>query len=198
MDFWDRFAGLYDIGQSVNGKVQRKMAELAAELIPEGARVLDTAAGTGVLTMAAAPKAAQIVCTDLSLPMLEQAREKAKKSGFTNISFQARNIFELIDEDETYDIVMAGNVLHLLSDPQAAVRELARVTKRGGLLILPTYTNIRDSAVIKLYKKLGFRQEQNFTPASYRRMLESYNAGRVKAKLIEGMVPCCFAVIKKD
>ena len=198
MDFWDRFAGLYDIGQSVNGKVQRSMAKQAAELIPEGARVLDTAAGTGVLTMAAATKAAEVVCTDLSLPMLDQARAKAKRSGFTNIRFEARNIFELIDEDETYDIVMAGNVLHLLTEPKAAVQELARVTKRGGLLILPTYTNIRDSAAIKLYKKLGFRQEQNFTPTSYKAMLEECNMGRVKAKLIEGMVPCCFAVIKKD
>ena len=198
MDFWDRFAGLYDIGQSINGKVRRSMIKQAAELIPDGARVLDTAAGTGVLTMAAAPKAAEVVCTDLSLPMLDQARAKAKKCGFTNISFEARNIFELIDKDETYDIVMAGNVLHLLTDPQAAVRELARVTKRGGLLILPTYTNIRDSAAIKLYKKLGFRQERNFTPTSYRAMLEECNVGRVKAKLIEGIIPCCFAVIKKD
>lgn len=198
MDFWDRFAGLYDIGQSINGKVQRRMAKQAAELIPEGAKVLDTAAGTGVLTMAAATKAAEVVCTDLSLPMLDQARAKVKKLGLANISFEARNIFELIDEDETYDIVMAGNVLHLLTDPKAAVRELARVTKRGGLLILPTYTNIRDSAAIKLYKKLGFRQEQNFTPTSYKAMLEECNVGRVKARLIEGMVPCCFAVIKKD
>ena len=41
MDFWDRIAGLYDIGQSFNGKAQREMARLAAELIPEGAKVLD-------------------------------------------------------------------------------------------------------------------------------------------------------------
>ena len=197
MDFWDRFAGLYDIGQSLNGKVQREMAELAAGLVPEGARALDTAAGTGVLTMAAARRAGEVVCTDLSLPMLEQARTKAKKLGYENIRFEARNIFELIDEDETYDIVMAGNVLHLLTDPQAAVKELARVTKKGGLLILPTYTNIRDSAAIKLYKRLGFRQEQSFTPTSYKAMLEGCGVGKVKARLIEGMVPCCFAVIKK-
>ena len=198
MDFWDRFAGLYDIGQSLNGKVQGEMARQAAELIPEGSKVLDTAAGTGVLTMAAAEKAAEVVCTDMSLPMLEQAKLKAERGGFANIRFEARNIFHLEDEDETYDVVMAGNVLHLLTDPQGAVKELARVTKCGGLLILPTYTNIRDSASIKLYKMLGFRQEQDFTPASYKKMLEGCGVGRVKARLIKGMVPCCFAVIKKD
>ncbi len=198
MDFWDRFAGLYDIGQSVNGKVQGEMAALAGRLVPEGAKVLDTAAGTGVLTLAVAKRAAEVVCTDMSLPMLEQARAKAERGGFTNIRFEARNIFHLDDEDETYDVTMAGNVLHLLNDPQGAVKELARVTKCGGLMILPTYTNIRDSLAIKLYKKLGFRQEQNFTPSSYKAMLEECGVGRVKAKLINGMVPCCFAVIKKD
>ena len=198
MDFWDRFAGLYDIGQSLNGKVQGEMARLAAELIPEGALVLDTAAGTGVLTIAAAEKAAEVVCTDMSSPMLEQARAKARRGGLTNIRFEERNIFHLEDEDGAYDAVMAGNVLHLLTDPQSAVKELARVTKRGGLLILPTYVNIHDSVSIKLYKKLGFKQEQDFTPTSYKVMLEECGVGRVKARLIKGMVPCCFAVIKKD
>lgn len=198
MDFWDRFAGLYDIGQSVNGKVREEMARLVAELVPEGAKVLDAAAGTGVLTFESAKRASEVVCTDISLPMLAQARGKAERNGVTNVRFEARNIFHLEDENETYDVVMAGNVLHLLADPQGAVKELARVTKRGGLLILPTYTNIRDSIAIKLYKKLGFRQEQDFDPASYREMLENCNVGRVKARLIKGMVPCCFAVIKKD
>lgn len=198
MDFWDRIAGLYDIGQSFNGKAQREMARLAAELIPEGTKVLDAAAGTGVLTMAAAKRASAVVCTDLSLSMLSQARAKAERCRVKNVRFEARNIFHLIDENEAYDVAMAGNVLHLLTDPRGAVKELARVTKKGGLLILPTYTNIRDSAAIKLYKKLGFRQEQDFDPASYREMLESCGVGRVKARLIRGMVPCCFAVIKKD
>ncbi len=197
MNFWDKVAGIYDITQAINGKVQREMARMTAELIPEGARVLDTAAGTGVLTLAASPKAAEVVCTDLSLNMLDKAKAKAKAMSADNIRFEARNIFDLADEDESYDIVMAGNVLHLLNDPEKAVKELARVTKKGGLLILPTYMLGKKNDLIQLYKTVGFDPATNYSPKKYRSMLEGCNVGQIKAKLIKGIIPCCFAVIKR-
>ncbi len=198
MSFWDRYASVYDIGQLVNSGVNSEMSRLAAELIPVGARVLDVAAGTGALTIAAAARAAEVVCTDISMPMLKQAKSKAAQRGLDNLRFDVRDIFHLSDEDESYDVVMAGNVLHLLKNPQAAVRELARVTKSGGLLILPTYMlGGKRLAAIELYKLLGYKEETRFTAPRYRNMLESCNVGRVKARLIDGVIPNCFAVIKK-
>ena len=141
MDFWDKIANFYDITQAINSKVYRKMLSITEALIPEGAKVLDTAAGTGQLSFAAAKKAEEVVCTDISEKMLENAQKKAESQGIANIRFEARNIFHLIDKDETYDVVMAGNVLHLLENPQGALQELYRVAKKGGLLILPTYVN---------------------------------------------------------
>ncbi len=199
MSFWDKTAAIYDIAQLYNGEVSGKMAEMTSRLIPAGARVLDAAAGTGVLTVVAAESASDVVCTDISLPMLKQAMAKAERKGLTNIRFEARNIFHLEDEDCSYDITMAGNVLHLLENPQGAVRELARVTKSGGLIILPTYmTGGKHRAALELYKLLGYDAVHEYTPAAYKAMLEGCGAGRVKAKLIDGVIPCCFAVIKKD
>lgn len=48
-------------------------------LVPLGAQVLDCAAGTGTLTIAAAEKAEKVMCTDLSMSMLDQARKSAGK-----------------------------------------------------------------------------------------------------------------------
>lgn len=197
MNFWDRIAGLYDISQSFNGKVYREMLDITQRLVPERAKVLDTAAGTGALSFAAAKKAAKVVCTDLSLPMLDRARKKAAANGADNIRFEARNIFNLADEDEAYDIVMAGNVLHLLSDPQEAVRELCRVTKKGGLILLPTFMTKRQPITLKLYKAIGYSSENDYSPKEYVQMLRESGCGRVKARLIKGMIPCCYAVIKK-
>lgn len=196
MNFWDRIAGLYDIIEAFNGKVYREMLTITEGLIPENASVLDAAAGTGQLSFAAAKRAGAVVCTDLSLPMLENARKKAERRGISNIRFEVRNIFHMPDEDSTYDIVMAGNVLHLLNDPEGAVRELARVTKKGGLLLLPTFMNENDPPLIRLYKRMGFSPAADYSPAEYRRMLERCGAGRVKARLIRGRIPCCYAVIK--
>lgn len=202
MSFWDNVARVYDLSETINGKVYREMVRLTKSLVKPGARVLECAGGTGELSFAAAEKADFVFCTDNSEKMLDVAREKADKRGITNIRFGRQNIFKLSAEDEEYDVVIAGNVLHLLDNPEAAVRELYRVTKPGGRVLLPTFVTRASSAftksVLKVYELFGFNPSAEYTPRSYVFMLKSCNLGTVKAKLIKGMVPCCYAVIVKD
>lgn len=198
MDFWDRFAGVYDLSESINGSVYTEMCDITRRLVPAGAKVLDCGAGTGELSLAASDNADSVLCTDLSKNMLKQAQRKAKALGADNIEFAARNIFDLQDPDDTYDVVIAGNVLHLLTNPQGAVKEMYRVLKPGGRLLLPTFTNKNSSRLlIGIYKKLGFDPAANYSPSEYKKMLEDCGLGRVRTKLIKGLVPCCYAVIEK-
>lgn len=198
MDFWDRFAGVYDLAESINGSVYTEMCDITRRLVPAGAKVLDCGAGTGELSLAASDNADSVLCTDLSKNMLKQAQRKARALGADNIEFAARNIFDLQDPDDTYDVVIAGNVLHLLTNPQGAVKEMYRVLKPGGRLLLPTFTNKNSSRLlIGIYKKLGFDPAANYSPSEYKKMLEDCGLGRVRTKLIKGLVPCCYAVIEK-
>lgn len=198
MDFWDRFAGVYDLAESINGSVYTEMRDITRRLIPAGPKVLDCGAGTGELSLAASDNADSVLCTDMSKNMLKQAQRKARALGADNIEFAARNIFDLQDPNDTYDVVIAGNVLHLLTNPQGAVKEMYRVLKPGGKLLLPTFTN-KNSArlLIGIYKKLGFDPAANYSPSEYKKMLEDCGLGRVRTKLIKGLVPCCYAVIEK-
>lgn len=199
MSFWDKVSPVYDILQVVNRRSFRAMAEGVRQVVPEGAKVLECAAGTGILTAAAAEKAESVVCTDLSLPMLEKARKKCADMGFDNVSFEERDIYNMPDKDETYDAVVAGNVLHLLDEPERAVKELARVTKKGGKLILPTFLNADkdfSTSLLKIYRIFGFRSKE-YTFDEFRAMLERCNAGRMKITRINGFMPAAFVVIRK-
>ena len=198
MNFWDKIAGVYDIAEAFNGKVYNKLTRAVSKLTPEGSRVLDCAAGTGNLSLAAAEKAESVICTDSSEKMLKTAEKKASARGISNIRFEIRDIYRLRDEDESFDTVIAGNVLHLLPDPERAVKELYRVTKKGGRLLLPTFiTGNKKLLSIKLYKLLGFNPEKEYTYSEYIEMLKDCRLGKIKAKTIDGKIPCCFAVIYK-
>lgn len=199
--FWDRWARFYDLAERSNRAVNAAAVARVAELVPAGAHVLDCAAGTGEFSLAAAGKAASVLCTDQSLPMLERARRKAQKRGLTNISFARRDVTALSDPDGSFDTVVAANVLHLLPQPEQAVRELWRVAAPGGRLILPTYLQGRVGtaygSMIKIWQGIGFHYEHAFTPETYRMLLEGLNLAPVALEVIPGGVPEGIAVLEK-
>ena len=199
--FWDRWARFYDLAQRSNRAVNQAAAARAAELVPAGARVLDCAAGTGEFSLVAAERAGNVLCTDQSLPMLEQARKKARKRGLDNISFARRDVTALSDPDGSFDAVIAANVLHLLPEPERAVQELWRVTAPGGRLILPTYLQGRAGTafgtMIKIYQGVGFHYEHAFTPETYRQFLEGLALAPVTVEVIPGRLPEGIALLEK-
>ena len=199
--FWDRWAGLYDLAEWTNRRAYAGAARRVAELVPVGARVLDCAAGTGEFSLAAARRAESVLCTDLSLPMLDRAHRKADRQGLSNVSFAQRDITALPDPDGAFDAVIAANVLHLLPQPELAVRELWRVTAPGGRLILPTFlqgkVGAAYGAMIKIYQGVGFHYEHAFTSETYQRFLDCLELGPVRVEVIEGRVSEGIGILEK-
>lgn len=199
--FWDRAAKLYDLAELSNRRVNRQAVKRVAQMIPQGAAVLDCAAGTGAFSLAAAKRAGSVLATDLSQPMLERAAAKARRAGAGNITFALRDLIALPEADGSFDVVIAANVLHLLAEPEPAVRELWRVTRVGGRLILPTYLQGETGAVagslIKIYQGIGFHYEHAFTPATYLALLESLGLGEVTLEVIKGRVSEGIAVLER-
>ncbi len=199
--FWDRWAWFYDLAELTNRGAYAAAARRVGELVPVGAKVLDCAAGTGKFSLAAAERAAFVLCTDLSRPMLDRAGKKAAKQGRSNIRFAVRDITALPDPDGAFDVAIAANVLHLLEDPKPAVRELWRVTAPGGRLILPTFLQGSAGAaygtMIKIYQGVGFHYEHAFSPESYRAFLEGLGLGRVSLEVVPGRVPEGIGILEK-
>jgi excisionase family DNA binding protein len=98
--------------------------------------VADIGAGTGYLTLELAKKAAQVIAVDNSSQMLSVAREEASKTGLTNIRFLEGNAEELPLESETVDRVYANMLLHHVSDPLQVFKEMYRILKPGGQVMV--------------------------------------------------------------
>ena len=97
---------------------------------------LEVAAGTCICGRALAPFVKDITCLDLTEEMLAQGKKLAKESQIQNISFQTGNAEHLPYEDETFDMVITRLSLHHFVNPEKMFREMQRVLKRGGKLVV--------------------------------------------------------------
>lgn len=119
-------------------ELQQRAARLQLDGVDlRGREVLDVGCGTGALSFVALEKgAASVTCGDISSQMLRVAQEKAAAAGYDagRISFHELDAEALPFPTGSYDVAITGMALGLLPDQQAAVSELARVTRPGGLV----------------------------------------------------------------
>lgn len=199
--FWDNAAWVYDVfAKIINRKANVRLCEEIARLITPADRVLECACGTGLLTGVIAAKCKSLIATDYSANMLKRAKRKYGKFG--NVKFEQRNIMRLDYPDGSFDVVVAANVIHLLDEPYKAMRELDRVCRAGGKIIIPTYMNKTDkgttSGVSGVIGKAGVDFKREFTPEAYRRFIADAGYTKVTYTLCMGRIPCDIAVIEKQ
>ena len=128
-------------------------------------------------------------------------RARAKCGRHTNIRFLLADIQSLDFPDASFDKVVAANVIHLLDDARQAVRELDRVCRPGGTIIIPTYIGRkgenRGHRFTTMAGRIGAGFRKTFTNASYRRFFVDAGYPDATYILIEGFIPCPIAVIGK-
>ncbi len=137
-EFWDRIAPRYSKQTISDAKsYARKLATTQAFMRPN-MEVLEFGCGTGSTALEHVPHVAHILATDVSGAMVDIGAEKAKQSGIDNISFRQSGLEDFTAPDGSYDMVLALNLLHLLSDRTAALAKIYRLLKPGGLFISST------------------------------------------------------------
>ncbi len=110
-------------------------AEVLRRLDPQpDMLVADVGSGTGFLAAGLAPLVAEVHCVDASAGMLDQARENLE--GFANVRYHQAAGESIPIPDGTLDAVVANMYLHHAPDPAKALREMARVLRPGGRLVL--------------------------------------------------------------
>ena len=198
--FWDRVAGVYDIfANFINAKTHHALCEQVAELIDSDDDVLECACGTGMLSLVIAPRCHTLIATDFSQNMLKRTAKKC--AAYANVTVEEADILSLAYPDESFDVVVAGNVIHLLDEPYKALGELDRVCKAGGKIIIPTYMNKdskgKESGFASTVGKAGADFKRQFTFETYQAFFAEAGYKDASYTMIEGRVPCALAVIRK-
>ena len=199
--FWDNVAWIYDIFANViNRKANKALCEAVEKLISPADDVLECACGTGLLTKVIAPRCKSLIATDFSEKMLKRAKRKCKKYG--NAQFEQANILQLDFKDESFDIVVAANVIHLLDEPYRALKELDRVCKTGGKIIIPTYMNQTEKGktnkVSNAIGKAGADFKREFTLDTYKQFFAEVGYTNPEYVMCQGKIPCAVAILKKQ
>ena len=115
--------------------VDNSAAYLAEHLLP-GVDVLDVGCGPGTITVDIGARVApgHVLGIEPSAAPLDGARALAGRAGAGNVTFALGDVYALDAPDDSFDVVHAHQVLQHLGDPVAALREMLRVCRPGGVV----------------------------------------------------------------
>lgn len=198
--FWDYIANFYDFFENLyNSKVNQELCKKVAERMSSNDNVLECACGTGMISVHIATKCRSLIATDFSQGMLAKSRKRCKK--IKNIRVEKANILQLEYPNESFNKVVAANVIHLLDQPDIAISELIRVCKKGGKIIIPTYIIMKEHGIstilIRLINHFIKTFQYQFDEQSYKNFFNKQGYSQIDFEVINGRTACCIAVITK-
>lgn len=103
--------------------------------LESGSRILEVGVGTGI-SLGAYPRDTQVTGIDLSEEMLAVAQRKIQEQSWDHISLMPMNAQQLKFDDATFDCVTAFHVVSVVSEPQRMMREIVRVVRPGGKVLI--------------------------------------------------------------
>jgi len=175
---FDRVAKRYDVTNTVMALAQdrrwRRATRTALDLRPTD-RCLDLAAGTAVSTVELAKSGADVVACDFSIGMLREGLNR-------DVPLVAGDALHLPFADGSFDAVTISFGLRNVADTEAALREMARVTKPGGRLVVcefsqPTWAPFRTTYTEYLMRALPeVARRVSSNPEAYVYLAESIRA----------------------
>lgn len=190
--YWERHAGSYDRSMLLLGRPLPRMTALAAEAVRGAPRVLEVAAGTGLVTVALARAAKAVVATDYAAAMVAALEARVRDERLENVTCRQADVYALPFEERSFDAVVAANVLHLVPDLEGALAALAAVAKPGARFVAPTYCHDetwRSRALSRVLALTGFPGSRRFTTARLRVALERAGVRVERTETLPGAIP---------
>ena len=197
-NFWDKNAGRYNRFMRKDRAAYDEMYELIRPEV-KAKTVLELATGTGLIAKNIVNAAAHIEATDASPEMIYEAKRDNRSA---KLHFSVQDMFCLPYVEESFDVVIVSNALHIVPQPEKALVEIQRVLKDDGVLIAPTFTHAGNSfsgKVKAFFMKLaGFPLHSRWTSEEYLRFLRQNGWTVQKSVVLKASFPLTYAECVKS
>ena len=196
--FWDRNAGWYDRFMRKDWAAYDEMYELIRPVVRHKT-ALELATGTGLIAKHIVNAAAHIEATDASPEMIAEAKRDTRSA---KLHFSVQDMFRLPYANQSFDVVIVSNALHIVPQPEKALQEIKRVLKDDGTLIAPTFTHAGNSFSGKVraffMKRVGFPLHSKWTSEEYLRFLRQNGWAVRKSAVLKASFPLTYAECVKS
>ena len=197
-NFWDKNAGRYDRFMRKDTAAYEQLYELLRPVVRQKT-VLDLATGTGLIAKHIVRYADHIEATDASQEMIEQAKQGVKSA---KLYFSVQDMFHLPYADQSFDVVIVVNALHIVSEPEKALSEIRRVLKDDGVLVAPTFTHADNAFFGKVkaffMRLAGFPLHSKWTSHEYLAFLRENGWTVQKSTVLKASFPLTYAECVKS
>ena len=197
-NFWDKNAGRYDRFMRKDAAAYDRLYELLRPVVRQKT-VLELATGTGLIAKHIVCSADHIEATDASQKMIEQAKQGVKSA---KLYFSVQDMFHLPYADQSFDVVIVVNALHIVPEPEKALSEIRRVLKDDGVLVAPTFTHADNAFFGKVkaffMRLAGFPLHSKWTSHEYLAFLRENGWTVQKSTVLKASFPLTYAECVKS
>lgn len=191
-NFWDRNAGRYDRFMRKDRAAYETMYGLIRPVV-KGKTVLELATGTGLISKNIVNAAAHIEASDTSAEMIREAK---RRNHSAKLHFSVQDMFCLPYADESFEVVIVSNALHIVPQPEKALAEIHRVLRDDGVLITPTFTHAENSffgnSKAFFLKLAGFPLHSRWTSEEYLCFLQQNGWTVRKSDVLKASFPLTY------
>lgn len=193
---WNFFAPIYERAmksqKSIYDYIYKEISAAAS-----GKDVLELATGPGMIAKHIAPSAKSVTATDFAPKMIEAAK---KGSVPENVSFEVADATNLRYQNDSFDLVVIANALHIIPEPEKALAEIDRVLKSNGTLIAPNFIE-REKGKKNLWQKIlslvGIKFAHEWTKEEYKTFLSDHGWQVTKSHVCKGRIDLLYAECKR-